>query len=83
MSLRGLSEHAEGIRSQRSGKPQEDIVQYSADYVALHTHEANVHVAERRMAFRRAAEERGSGDAGASPEPAVRRRHHAPRLALR
>jgi hypothetical protein len=61
-------------------------VQYSADFVALHTHEANVHVAERRMAFRRAAEERGSGDAGASPEPAARRRHHArhaPRLALR
>ena len=61
-------------------------MQYSADFVALHTHEANVHVAERQMAFRRAAEDRGSGDAEASPEPAVRHSHHArhaPRLALR
>ncbi|GAA1800720.1 hypothetical protein [Agromyces neolithicus] len=61
-------------------------MQYSADFVALHSHHANVQVAERQMAFRRAAEERGSGDAGASPEPAGRRHRaarHAPRLALR
>ena len=61
-------------------------MQYSADFVALHTHQATVQIAERRMAFRRAAEERGSGDVEASPEPAGRRhRHarHAPRLALR
>lgn len=63
-------------------------MQYSADFVALHTHEANVRYAERQMAFRRAAEDRDSGDAGASPERAAagRRHHHmrrAPRLALR
>ena len=63
-------------------------MQYSADFVALHTHQANVQYAERQMAFRRAAEERDSVDAGASSEPAAsRRRHHhvrhAPRLALR
>ncbi|MCD2440741.1 hypothetical protein LQ757_00470 [Agromyces sp. SYSU K20354] len=63
-------------------------MQYSADFVALHTHEANVRVAERRMAFRRAAEERDSIDAGASDGgvTASRRHHHvrrAPRLALR
>lgn len=85
MSLRGLSEHAEGIRSEWSEDNRRHTV-YSPDFVALHTHHANVQVAERRMALRRAAEERDSGDVGASPERAAPRRHHtprAPRLALR
>jgi hypothetical protein len=61
-------------------------MQHSADFVALGMHQADVLRAERRLDLRRRAEERGSGDAGASPEPVSRRHrghHRAPRLALR
>ena len=63
-------------------------MQFSADFVALHAHQADVHRAEQELGLRMAAAERGSGGAGASPEPARRRRHHrglhrVPRLALR
>ncbi|MFD4422359.1 hypothetical protein ACFWN7_12780 [Agromyces sp. NPDC058484] len=62
-------------------------MQLSADFVALGMHHADVQRAEREIGLRMRAEERGSGDAGASPEPASHRRHRvhrrAPRLALR
>lgn len=62
-------------------------MQFSADFVALHAHQTDVLRAEWELGLQRDAEERGSGDAVASPEPVRRhRRHHAhraPRLALR
>jgi hypothetical protein len=61
-------------------------MQYSADFVALGMYKADVLRAERQLSLRMRAEERGSGDAGASPEPVARRaraHHRAPRLALR
>lgn len=62
-------------------------MQFSADFVAIGTHRADVFAAEREISRRMAAEERGSGDAGASPEPVAHRRHRAhrraPQLALR
>jgi len=63
-------------------------MQFSADFVALGLHQADVHRAERELGLRMAAEERGSDDAGASPEPVAHRRahrghHRVPRLALR
>lgn len=61
-------------------------MQYSADFVALGMHRADVQHAERELGLRRSVEERGQDDAGAS-SPAVARRHRshhpAPRLALR
>lgn len=60
-------------------------MQFSADFMALHAHQSDVHRAEWELGLRRAVDESGSGDAGASPEPARRHRrmHRAPRLALR
>ena len=59
-------------------------MQFSADFMALHAHQSDVHHAERELGLRRAADEAGSDGAGASPEPARRRHlHRAPRLALR
>ena len=62
-------------------------MQFSADFVAMGAHRADVFAAERAISRRMAAEERGSGDAGASPEPVAHRRHRAhrraPQLALR
>jgi hypothetical protein len=57
-------------------------MQFSADFVALHTHQSDVHRAERELERRN----EGTDDAVAPAEP-VRRRHRrthrAPRLALR
>jgi len=39
-------------------------MQFSADFVALGLHQADVHRAEREIGLRMAAEERGSDDAG-------------------
>jgi len=62
-------------------------MQFSADFVALGMHQADVLRAEREIGRRMSAEERDSGDAGASPEPVAHRRHRAhrraPQLALR
>ena len=58
-------------------------MQFSADFVALGLHQADVYRAERELGLRMAAEERGSDDAGASSEPVAHRSHHAHRLALR
>jgi hypothetical protein len=62
-------------------------MQFSADFVALGMHQADVLRAEREIRRRMSAEERGSGVAGASPEPVAHRRHRAqrrtPQLALR
>ena len=62
-------------------------MQFSADFVALGLHQADVHRAEREIGLRMAAEERGSDDAGASSEPVAHRSHRghrrAPRHALR
>jgi hypothetical protein len=60
-------------------------MQFSADFMALHAHQNDVHRAERELGMRRAADETGSDDAVASPEPARRHRrlHWSPRLALR
>ena len=58
-------------------------MQFSADFVALGLHQADVHRAEREIGLRMAAEERGSDDAGASSEPVAHRSHHGHRLALR
>jgi hypothetical protein len=62
-------------------------MQYSADFVALGMHRADVQHAERELGLRRDAAERGQDDAGAS-SPVVAHRahrghHRAPRLALR
>lgn len=62
-------------------------MQYSADFVVLGMHRADVQHAERELGLRRSAEDRGEGGAGAS-SPAVAHRahrgqHRAPRLALR
>jgi len=50
-------------------------------------HQADVLRAEREIGRRMSAEERGSDDTGASPEPSMHRRHRAhrrtPQLALR
>ena len=56
-------------------------MQFSADFVVIGSHRADVLAAEREISRRMAADERGSGDAGASPEPVAHRR--APQLALR
>jgi len=62
-------------------------MQFSADFVALGMHQADVLRAEREIGRRMSAEERGSDDTGASPEPSMHRRHRAhgrtPQLALR
>ena len=64
-------------------------MQFSADFVVIGSHRADVLAAEREISRRMAADERGSDDAGASPEPVARRRHRvhrahrAPELALR
>jgi hypothetical protein len=62
-------------------------MQFSADFVAIGMHQADVLRAEREIGRRMSAEERGSSDAGALSEPVVRRRHRAqrrsPHLALR
>ncbi len=61
-------------------------MQYSADFVAIGMHQADVRQAERELGLRRSAEERGTGDAGASSgaraHHRVRGAHRAPRLAL-
>lgn len=61
-------------------------MQYSADFVALGMHQADVRHAERELGLRRSAEERGADDAGASSVARAHRRpwgqHRAPRLAL-
>ena len=57
-------------------------MQFSADFVALHAHQSDVHRAERELERRN----QGSDDAVAPAEPVRRHRrrvHHAPRLALR
>lgn len=59
-------------------------MQYSADFVALGMHRADVQHAERELGLRRSAEERKADGVGASPANAVRRHrshHRAPRLA--
>jgi hypothetical protein len=58
-------------------------MQFSADFVALGLHQADVHRAEREIGLRMAAEERGSDDAGASSEPVAQRSHRGHRRALR
>ena len=65
-------------------------MQFSADFVAIGSHRADVLAAEREISRRMAADERDSDDAGASHEPVahrVHRRHRAhrraPQLALR
>lgn len=60
-------------------------MQFSADFMALHAHQNDVHRAERQLGLQRGIDEAGSDDVGASPEPARRHRrmHRAPRLALR
>ncbi|KRC61659.1 hypothetical protein ASE14_12545 [Agromyces sp. Root81] len=59
-------------------------MQFSADFIALHAHQSDVHRAERELGLQRGIDEVGSDDAGASSEPVLRRRlHRAPRLALR
>ena len=61
-------------------------MQFSADFVALHAHEADVFRAERKFDLRRNAQERDSGAEATSPVPSTRRHrwgHRAPRLALR
>lgn len=60
-------------------------MQYSADFVALGMHRADVQHAERELGLRRSAEERRADDAGASRAAVVHRRrshHRAPRLAI-
>jgi hypothetical protein len=61
-------------------------MQYSADFVALGMHRADVRHAERELGLRRSAEERRGDDVGASPAAVVHRRHRshhrAPRLAI-
>ena len=61
-------------------------MQFSADFVALGMHQADVRHAERELGLRRSAEERGADDAGASSAAVMHRRpwgrHRAPRLAL-
>jgi hypothetical protein len=61
-------------------------MQFSADFVVLHAHEADVLRAEWELGLRGEAGERGSGGEGPSPESAARRHHwghRSPRLALR
>ncbi|MDQ0894186.1 hypothetical protein [Agromyces ramosus] len=61
-------------------------MQFSADFVAMHSHEADVLRAERELGLRAESRERGSGGEGPSPEPVTRRHHRghrALRLALR
>lgn len=58
-------------------------MQFSADFVALGMHQADVRRAEREIGRRMSAEERGSDDAGASPELAAHRRHRTHHRALR
>ena len=65
-------------------------MQFSADFVALGTYQADVLRGERELGLRRSAEERDSDAAGASSAVVVHRRrahhrapHRAPRLALR
>ena len=65
-------------------------MQFSADFVVLGSHRADVLAAEREISRRMAADERGTDDAGASSVPVahrVHRRHRAhrraPQLALR
>ena len=58
-------------------------MQFSADFVALGLHQADVHRAERELGLRMAAEERGSDDAGASSGPVAHRSHRGHRRALR
>jgi hypothetical protein len=61
-------------------------MQFSADFVVLHAHEADVFRAEQELGLRAEAGERGSGGEGPSPERAARphhRGHRVPRLALR
>ncbi len=63
-------------------------MQFSADFVALGIHQADVRRAELELGLRMAAAERASDDAGASSESVARHRrlrghHRAPRLALR
>jgi hypothetical protein len=60
-------------------------MQYSADFVALGMHRADVQHAEREIGLRRSAEGRDGDDVGASSAVVVHRhRSHrrAPRLAL-
>ena len=61
-------------------------MQFSADFVALGMHRADVQHAERELGLRRSAEERRGDDAGASSATVVHRRHRshhrAPRLAI-
>lgn len=61
-------------------------MQYSADFVALGMHRADVQHAERELGLRRSADERDPDDAGASSAVVSRRahrgHHRAPRLAI-
>ena len=62
-------------------------MQFSADFVVIGSHRADVLAAVREISRRMAADERGSDDAGASPAPVAHRRRRAhrraPQLALR
>jgi hypothetical protein len=61
-------------------------MQFSADFVVLHAHEADVFRAEQELGLRAEAGEPGSGGEGPSPELGARRHHrglHFPSLALR
>ncbi|MEV1128505.1 hypothetical protein [Agromyces sp. NPDC049794] len=60
-------------------------MQFSADFIALGTHRADVRAAEHELGLRMSARERGADDADASSAVASeRRRSHrrAPRLAF-
>jgi len=56
-------------------------MQFSADFVVLHAHEADVFRAEQELGLQAEAGERGSGGEGPSPERAARRHHRGPRVA--
>jgi len=58
-------------------------MQFSADFVAAGSHRANVLAAELEISRRMAAAERGSGDAGPSPDPVAHRAHRAHRVPRR
>ncbi|WP_350348227.1 hypothetical protein ABIQ69_16585 [Agromyces sp. G08B096] len=61
-------------------------MQYSAELVTMHLHEANVLRAEREIGLRRSVDDQAGAD-DAAPAPATARRHRRahrlPRLALR
>ena len=58
-------------------------MQFSADFVALGLHQADVYRAERELGLRMGAAARGSDDGGGSSEPVAHRSHPGHRRALR